>query len=94
MYVNNNGKSVELHGMLLSGLFDLPAKCIIQETVQFNGEIGCSFCEDPGLSLRTVKGGNVRVFPLKSLQKMLTLRSKERVMAQAMTALENNGVVS
>lgn len=90
----HKGSQVTLRAILLSGIFDLPAKCIIQETIQFNGEFGCSFCEDPGEGLKTKKGGNVRVFPLKNVCHDATLRTEERVKAQAMIALENNTVVN
>ena len=42
---------------------DLPAKALVQNFVQYNGEYGCGFCEQPGRSLRTDNGGTVRVFP-------------------------------
>ena len=42
---------------------DLPARAIVQNFTQFNGVHGCNFCEQPGVSLRTERGGNVRVFP-------------------------------
>eukprot|EP00111_Clytia_hemisphaerica_P016517 TCONS_00048979-protein len=39
---------------LLSGVFDAPAKSQFQNIVQFNGEYGCSYCLEPG---KTVKVG-------------------------------------
>ena len=34
--------------VLLAGVFDLPAKAAIMNTVQFNGYYGCSYCKDKG----------------------------------------------
>ena len=42
---------------------DLPGKALVQNFVQYNGEYGCGYCEQPGRSLRTENGGTVRVFP-------------------------------
>ena len=49
--------------ILLAGTCDLPAKCLVCNTVQFNGFYGCSKCKQPGESVRTDKGGTVLSFP-------------------------------
>jgi hypothetical protein len=49
--------------VLLAGSCDLPAKCLICNTVQFNGFYGCSKRKQPGESVRTDKGGTVLSFP-------------------------------
>ena len=49
--------------ILLAGTCDLPAKCLVCNTVQFNGFYGCSKCKQPGESVRTDKGGTVLCFP-------------------------------
>ena len=90
----HNGEHVTLRAILLSGIFDLPAKCLIQEMVQFNGAFGCSFCEVPGKSLKTDNGGHVMVFPQATLTEKAFLRTNVRVMAQAMVALEQGEIVS
>eukprot|EP00733_Pompholyxophrys_punicea_P000234 Pompholyxophrys_punicea_v1_NODE_47_length_4460_cov_14.923496.p2 type:complete len:205 gc:universal NODE_47_length_4460_cov_14.923496:851-237(-) len=35
-------------GFLLCGVHDLPARCAVQNMVQFNGEFGCSVCLQKG----------------------------------------------
>lgn len=40
--------------IVLAGTCDLPAKCLVCNTVQFNGFYGCSKCKQPGESVRTV----------------------------------------
>jgi hypothetical protein len=89
-----NGKYINVCAILLSGIFDLPAKCIVQEFVQFNGQFGCSFCEEGGKLLTTERGGHVRVFPKVSLMENAPLRTKQRVVAQALVALEHKEAVS
>ena len=92
--VKFNGKMINVRAILLSGIFDLPAKCVIQETVQYNGKYGCSFCEEEGKIVTTQRGGHVRVFPKSSLTEDANLRTKERVLAQALVALEHGETVS
>ena len=41
---------------------DLPAKCMVYNTKQFNGYFGCHNCEIEGTSVKKGKG-NVMVFP-------------------------------
>jgi len=52
--------------VLLAGTCDLPAKCLILNTIQFNGMFGCSKCLQPGLSFPTSARGNVHVYPFSS----------------------------
>ena len=79
---------------LLSGLFDLPAKCLVQEMIQYNGEFGCSVCEIQGESHETERGGNVRVFPKHEPQADAEfLRTEKRTIAQAFVALEEKTTV-
>ena len=52
--------------ILLAGTCDLPAKCMVCNSVQFNGRYGCSKCKQPGESVRTEKGGTVLTFPFKN----------------------------
>ena len=49
--------------ILLAGTCDLPAKCLILNTIQFNGMYGCSKCIQPGFSFRTGARGSVHVYP-------------------------------
>lgn len=49
--------------ILLAGTCDLPAKCLILNTIQFNGMFGCSKCIQPGFSFPTSTRGTVHVYP-------------------------------
>ncbi len=56
---------------------DLPAKAIVQNFIQFNGMYGCSFCEQCGITITTIKGGNVRSFPYDHHQPKGPKRTKK-----------------
>ena len=40
-----------IRAMLLAGIFDLPAKAMVLNTVQFNGNFGCNYCIDRGINI-------------------------------------------
>lgn len=50
--------------ILLAGTCDLPAKCLVCNTVQYNGFYGCFKCKQVGQTVKTgKKGGHVHAFP-------------------------------
>ena len=49
--------------ILLAGTCDLPAKCLVLNTIQFNGMFGFSKCIQPGLSFPTSARETVHVYP-------------------------------
>ena len=48
---------------LIASSCDLPAKCLLSNSIQFNGHCGCSKCLQPGETCGTRKGGHVHVYP-------------------------------
>ena len=48
--------------ILLAGTCDLPAKCLVLNSVQFNGYYGCSKCLQPGITWNTSARGHVHVY--------------------------------
>ena len=48
---------------LIAACCDLPAKCLLTNTVQFNSPCDCSKCLQAGISTWTSKGGHVHVYP-------------------------------
>ena len=44
----------------MAGTCDLPAKCLVLNSVQFNG---CSKCSQPGITWNTSARGHVHVYP-------------------------------
>ena len=50
-------------GFLLFATLDKPAKCAVQNFVQFNGMYGCGRCLQPGRTEKTSARGHVHVYP-------------------------------
>jgi hypothetical protein len=84
--------TVTLHVISLS--CDLPARALIQNFIQFNGEYGCSFCEQPGESYHTGKGGTVHIFPFNHDSPAGPSRTKARCIQHAKDAINENKVVT
>ena len=93
MKVELDNEVIHVLAILFSALFDLPAKCLVQEMIQFNGEFGCSVCEIQGQSLETDIGGTVRVFPKHEPEPDEFLRNERRTIARALIALEERTTV-
>ena len=45
----------------LKGSMDALARCVVQGTIQFNGEYGCDFCKEPGRTI-TKGRGHCRIY--------------------------------
>ena len=78
----DDGSIDKMKVAVISALFDLPAKCMVQETVQFNGYFGCSCCEKEGENVSTSKKGSTVVFPQETLIPVDKPRSALRTYAQ------------
>lgn len=61
--IDVNGKTEICQAFLLCLSADLPAKSIVLNMNQFNGNHSCIKCCQSGINFRTVAGGNVHVFP-------------------------------
>lgn len=66
---------------------DTVARPLVWNTTQFNGEIGCNFCLMPGMRVPRNKG-NVRVYPLPSMEFISPLRTIAQHLSDADNALE------
>ena len=55
--------SFKVHGYLYSVSCDIPARSLLMNMNQHNGESCCPKCLQTGKNLRTQTGGNVRIFP-------------------------------
>ncbi|XP_044164670.1 uncharacterized protein LOC114974471 [Acropora millepora] len=60
---NTEGKDITLRGILLCGTADAPAKCLMQNFVQFNGFNGCPYCMEPGKTVKTSARGHTHAYP-------------------------------
>ena len=50
---------------LIGGTADLPARCVVCNTVQYNGKFGCCKCLQPGKTHKTSARGHVHIFPFQ-----------------------------
>ena len=84
--LESKGVAIETHQkesfnskcFLIAGTCDLPAKCLVCNSVQFNGYYGCSKCKIKGKSVGTGKG-HVTTFPFEDSLNA-TSRTKENFM--------------
>lgn len=87
-----NDKVINCKVYLLSGLFDLPAKCLFLEEVQFNGFYECSYCMEPGKSTKVSDEGRgqVHVHPYneQSITGHAELRTHESVILNGLESLQ------
>jgi hypothetical protein len=61
--VDVSGKPEICRCFLICLTADLPAKSLIMNTLQFNGNYSCSRCLQQGQNHRTTNAGNVHIFP-------------------------------
>lgn len=73
--------------------FDLPARASALNIMQFNGQYGCNFCEQPGISCRTDKGGHVHTFPFTLSSPKGPARTHESYIEHAKQAVRQKSVV-
>lgn len=96
------GVEVQPHGVeapcvikvyVIAGTFDLPARASVLNCIQFNGKYGCSFCEQPGMTVRTEKGGSVHSYPYNLNDPTGPARTHEDFIKYAKQAVEQNLMV-
>jgi len=68
-----NGKEKLVRATLLLSSADLPAKSLLSNMKQFNGEKGCSVCEDEGKTVGS--GGLHRIWPYTTNMVLRTHKS-------------------
>ena len=49
--------------IVICGTCDLPAKCMVCNTIQYNGFYGCCKCKTPGRTIKTSARGHMHAFP-------------------------------
>ena len=76
--------------ILIAGTFNLPARCLVSSTVQFNGKYGCIKCFQIGESCTTAKGGHVWVYPFNNENPKGPLRDHESLKKHALEAYHEN----
>ena len=81
-------------GILLSCTCDLPARCLLCNSMQYNGEHGCWKCLQPGQTVRTGVRGHSRAFLYQPDDPKGPLRTSEGVKEDGIRAatLQQQGV--
>jgi len=85
--------SLQVKAYTICACFDLPARASALNVIQYNGEYGCSFCEQPGNSFRTERGGTIHVFPYQPSAPKGPVRTHKKQKGYARKAVEEQSVV-
>ena len=73
--------------LLLACTCDLPARCLVCNSMQYNGEYGCWKCLQPGKTVKTGQRGHARAFPFNEEDPKGPLRTNELALRDAKEAL-------
>ena len=92
--VNPSGEEITVRAILPCGTCDLPARCLVCNSIQFNGFYGCLRCRQAGKSLRTQKGGHVHVNPFNEEDPSGPVRTKMGIMRDAQQAIQQKSPVN
>ena len=84
----------QCHAIMLSGTCDMPAKAVALNMIGHNGFYGCPKCSQPGITYKTSKGGNVRVYPYNASNPVGPVRTSESLKHDAKVSLRTNSVVN
>ena len=89
--IQTEGKTFRVKGHLVCMSCDIPARSMVLNMNQHNGEYACIKCVQSGKNLRTDKGGNIRIFPYQEHQDPhIDVRSKlDHSSGPPRTALES-----
>lgn len=79
-------------GFLIFGTADLPAKSIVLNCNQLNGQFSCMSCLHPGETYRTQKGGSVHAFPYDASMPKHEERTTENCLRDAVLATEKQSM--
>ncbi|XP_071478605.1 uncharacterized protein [Diadema antillarum] len=82
-----NGDKFTSHAVLLTCTCDLPAKSLVCNSLQFNGNYGCWHCLQRGHTFRTLSGGNVHVFPYNECDPCGPARTLDSIKSDVDTAV-------
>lgn len=91
--VNPSSDEITVRAVLLCGTCDLPARCLVCNSIQFNGFYGCLRCQQARISLRTQKGGHVHVSPNKE-DPSGPFRTKAGIMRDSQQAVQQKSSVN
>eukprot|EP00105_Crassostrea_gigas_P038741 XP_019922889.1 PREDICTED: uncharacterized protein LOC105328585 [Crassostrea gigas] len=89
-----NGQIYNSKSYLICGTADLPAKSLVMNCNQFNGQYSCLRCLHSGETFRTVKGGTVRTFPYDRSKPQPRKRTSQECMSNAVEAVNSRSVIN
>jgi hypothetical protein len=85
--VKTGDTEVTCSSFLLCSTADLPAKSLLLNMNQFNGEYSCIYCNEKGSTFRTSKGGSVHIFPFNITNPFGISRSQQQCISSAIAAV-------
>lgn len=74
--------------VLLASTCDLPARYLVCNSMQYNGEYGCWKCLQPGKTVKTGQRGHARGFPFNEEDPKGPLRTNELTLQHAKEAMQ------
>lgn len=89
-----NGQIYNSKSNLICGTADLPAKSLVINFNQFNGQYSCLRCLHSRETCRTVKRGTVRTFPYDRFKPQLRKRTSQECMRNAVEAVNSRSVIN
>ena len=92
--LNPKGENITVRAILLCGTCDLPARCLVCNSIQFNGFYGCLRCRQAGKSIKTQKGGHVHVYPFNTEDPSGPVQTKSGIMRDAQRAVQEKSSVN
>lgn len=87
--VDHSGSKFVCKATLLTCTCDLPARCLISNSVQFNGKFSCWFCLQKGETYHTPTGGHCHIFPYQSENPKGPPRTVSEIEADVNKTVEN-----
>ena len=81
-----NPINIKVH--LLLGTCDKPAKSLVQNFMQYNGNYGCGKCEQPGMTYKTSQKGHTHIYPYQTSNPSGPLRTKCETLRYADLAIQ------
>lgn len=87
-----NGQIYNSKSYLICGTAYLPAKSLVMNCNQLNGQYSCLRCLHSGETFRTVKGGTVLTFPYDRSKPQPRKRTSQEYMSNAVEAVNSRSV--
>ena len=87
VYSPDTSRNFVCRAMLLCGTCDLPAKAVVLNMKQYNGEYGCSHCLQTRKRLKLDTGGTVHVYPYIPSNHTAPKRTEEETKMHAREAV-------